>query len=104
MRTTLYLDDRLVERAQICADDTRRTLADVIEDALRDALPPEIEAPRKEHTPEYQAYLRGEDPFGNGLPWPTVNGGGWPEGLDVRSNAAMLEFIERLEEEQDGSA
>ena len=102
MRTTLNLDDRLVKRAKICAIETNRTLSAVIEAALREALP--LEAPRRQPTEAALAYERGENPYGNGLPFPTVDGGGWPEGLDVRSNEAMLEFIEKLEAEQDGSA
>jgi plasmid stability protein len=47
MRTTLQLDDELVVQAKISAARTRRTLSQVIEDALRQALSSRAEPTRQ---------------------------------------------------------
>lgn len=46
VRTTLQLDDELVVQAKISAARTGRTLSQVIEDALRQALAPRADAAR----------------------------------------------------------
>ncbi|MGH3940438.1 MAG: hypothetical protein ACRDTG_17735 [Pseudonocardiaceae bacterium] len=46
MRTTLQLDDALVVQAKISAARSGRTLSQVIEDALRQALVPRAEPAR----------------------------------------------------------
>lgn len=46
MRTTLQLDDELVVQAKICAARSGRTLSQVIEDALRQALASRSESTR----------------------------------------------------------
>ncbi len=48
MRTTLQLDDNLITEAKVLAARTGRTLSQVIEDALRQALVPR---PREEQAP-----------------------------------------------------
>ena len=90
MRTTLNIDDKLARRAKVHAAETSQTLTAVIEAALRDAL----DRANDERPP---TLAPSDDPFGNGLPFPTWDGGGIPEGFDTSSNAAMLEFIEALE-------
>lgn len=47
MRTTLNLDDQLLQRAKEEAARTRRTLSAVIEDALRTTLSNQTEAERR---------------------------------------------------------
>lgn len=90
MRTTLNLDDKLARRAKVRAAETSQTLTALIEGALRDALDrPTDERPR--------TLSPSEDRFGNGLPFPTWDGGGMPEGFDTSSTSAMIEFLEGLE-------
>jgi hypothetical protein len=47
MRTTLQLDDALISEAKVVAARTGRTLSQVIEDALRQALIPRPREPRQ---------------------------------------------------------
>ena len=84
MRTTLNLDDELVIRAKVRAAEQRTTLTAVVEAALRAALDERPKGPRAEMS-------------GSRLPFPTWDGGGFPAGLDLSSNAATLEFLERLD-------
>ena len=79
MRTTLNINDDLMVRAKIRAAERRTTLTAVIEDALREVLGEAEPAPRE---------------WDSGLPFPTWDGGGVPEGLNLSSNAATLEFLE----------
>lgn len=88
MRTTLNIDDQLVRRAKIVAIETHRTLSAMVESGLREILDCSSEAP----SPSL-----GSDPYGNGLPFPTWDGGGFPEGFDTSSTSAMIEFLEKLE-------
>lgn len=46
MRTTLQLDDDLLAEAEAVATESGRTLADVVEDALREALSHKARSPR----------------------------------------------------------
>jgi hypothetical protein len=76
MRTTLQLDDQLVVQAKITAARTGRTLSQVIEDALRQALAPRAESTRQ----------RVSVPTSPGRPLPGVN-------LD--DNADLLDLMDR---------
>lgn len=75
VRTTLQLDDDLVVQAKINAARTGRTLSQVIEDALRQALASRAEPPRP----------RALVPTSPGRPLPGVN-------LD--DNAGLLDFMD----------
>jgi hypothetical protein len=76
MRTTVTIDDDLYRRAKSTAAATGRSVGELIEDALRDAL-----APR---------------PGGNQarVTLPTVRGGGPMPGVDLDSNAALLDLMD----------
>lgn len=76
MRTTLQLDDELVVQAKISAARSGRTLSQVIEDALRQAL-----ASRAEPTHRRRASV----PTCPGRPLPGVN-------LD--DNAGLLDLMD----------
>lgn len=76
MRTTLQLDDQLVVQAKITAARTGRTLSQVIEDALRQALAPRAGSTRQ----------RASVPTSPGRPLPGVN-------LD--DNAGLLDLMDR---------
>ncbi len=75
VRTTLQLDDELVVQAKISATRTGRTLSQVIEDALRQALASRAEPPRR----------RVSVPTSPGRPMPGVN-------LD--DNAGILDVMD----------
>ena len=75
MRTTLQLNDELVVQAKIRAARSGRTLSQVIEDALRQALTPRAEPARR----------RASVPTSPGRPLPGVN-------LD--DNAGLLDFMD----------
>ncbi len=76
MRTTLQLDDDLVVQAKISAARSGRTLSQVIEDALRQALASHAEPTRR----------RASVPTSPGRPLPGVN-------LD--DNAGLLDLMDR---------
>ncbi len=75
MRTTLQLDDELIVQAKISAARTGRTLSQVIEDALRQALATRAEPTRR----------RAPVPTSPGCPLPGVN-------LD--DNAGLLDLMD----------
>jgi hypothetical protein len=75
VRTTLQLDDELVVQAKISAARSGRTLSQVIEDALRQALAPQVEPNRR----------RAAVPTSPGRPLPGVN-------LD--DNAGLLDLMD----------
>lgn len=75
MRTTLQLDDELMVQAKIIATRTGRTLSQVIEDAVRQALASRAEPPRR----------RASVPTSPGRPMPGVN-------LD--DNAGLLDVMD----------
>jgi hypothetical protein len=76
MRTTLQLDDALVVQAKISAARTGRTLSQVIEDALRQALAPRGEPNRPRTTV----------PTSPGRPLP---------GVTIDDNAGLLDLMDR---------
>ena len=75
-RTTLQLDDDLVVQAKISAARTGRTLSQVTEDALRQALAPRGEPARPRTTV----------PTSPGCPQPGVN---------IDDNAGLLDLMDR---------
>lgn len=78
MRTTVRLNDDLLRKAKRIAASTDRTLAAVIEDALRTAL---TDSPAG--APRRRVHL------------PTVRGHGVQPGVDLTSNAALFDLMER---------
>lgn len=77
MRTTIQLDDQLLREAKQVAAQTGRTLASVVEDALREAL-----ARRRHGRPRERIHL------------PTEGGGGLLPGVDLDNSAALLDLME----------
>jgi len=76
MRTTIRIDDSLYRRVKARAVETGRTTAEVIEDAVREALRPE----RRERSP---------------LPsLPVFGGSGVLPGVDLASNAAVRDVMD----------
>ena len=76
MRTTVTIDDDLYRRAKATAAATGRTVGELCEDALRDALAPRPAA----------ASARVE--------LPTVRGSGLMPGVNLDSNAALLDLMD----------
>lgn len=76
MKTTLNLDDRLLERAKRAAARENTTLTAVVEDALRARL-----APRPSTRSVYELDL------------PTVKGTA-PPGVDIADRSALLDFMD----------
>jgi hypothetical protein len=77
MRTTVKIDDRLLAEAKARAARSGRTLAAVIEDALRESL--------------------GRSDRGGGRPPPDLpvsRGGRLQPGVDLDDSAALLELME----------
>jgi hypothetical protein len=80
MRTTIRLNDDLLREAKAYAAATDRTLTRLIEDALREAL-----ARRAARLARRRVRL------------PTVGGSGLQPGVDLDSNAKLLDLMEGLE-------
>jgi hypothetical protein len=76
MRTTLDLDDKLMQAVKQRALDTGRTIAAVIEEAMRDALLRE-----QQPVPPYR------------LQWPTIRGRLLP-GIDLTDRDALYDCME----------
>lgn len=77
MRTTIRLNDHLLQQAKQVAADTGRTLTSVIEDALREAFA------RREPS---QSRAR--------VKLPTFDGGGLMPGVDLDNSAGLLDIME----------
>jgi hypothetical protein len=77
MRTTINLDDALLAEAKQVAARTGRSLAAVVEDALRESL-------RRRHQTAGQA-----------VELPTFGEGGVQPGVDLDDSAALLDLMER---------
>jgi len=77
MRTTVRLDERLLASAKKLAAESGRTLASVLEDALREALTRRREQARRKH-----------------VRLKTVKGDGVRPGVDLDDTAALLELME----------
>ena len=76
MRTTITIDDELLARAKQVAARSGRTLNAVVEDALRVAMA-QAKTPRRRH-----------------LPLPTFKGGGLRPGVNLDSNAELLDLMD----------
>jgi hypothetical protein len=78
MRTTVRIDDHLFQQAKRAAADSHRTLAAIIEDALRLSLQRQSGAPAKR--PPFR--MR------------TFKGNGVRPGVNLDSNAELLDIME----------
>ena len=77
-RTTVRLDDSLIEAAKVRARMQNRTLTSLIEEGLRNVIAqPVVTEPRKRFV----------------LPMSQVGGGPMP-GVDISNNAQLLEIME----------
>jgi hypothetical protein len=84
MRTTLTIDSRVLAEFKTRAAETHRTLSGLIEDALREHL------------------SRGRDQLATKpLDFPIVGGDGVAPGLDLSSNAALADFVDRVDSTYD---
>jgi hypothetical protein len=79
MRTTISIDGELLARAKAAAARSGRTLNAVVEDALRVAL------------------ARTEEPKQHRVPLPTFKGGGLRPGVNLNSNAELLDLMDEGE-------
>ena len=77
MRTTIRIDDELLKAAKRKAAETGRTLASIIEDALRLALTPSASSP-----PRVSIELT------------TFTGNGLQQGVDLDDSASLLDLME----------
>jgi predicted transcriptional regulator len=78
MRTTINLDDDLLQEAKKLAAATGRSLTDLVEEALRERLARREAQRRRER-----------------VSLPTYNGGGFLPGVDLDDSAALLDLMER---------
>jgi hypothetical protein len=76
VRTTINIDEAAYRQAKARAAETGRSVREVIEDAVRDAL-----APRARDAVETQ-------------PLPVFGGSGVLPGVDLSSNAALLDVMD----------
>lgn len=77
MRTTITIDDGLLDQVRQRAAELRQTVSQVIEDSVRESL------------------LRREDAGRSEFRVRPFNGGGYQSGVDLDDNAAMLELMDR---------
>jgi len=78
MRTTIRIDDDLLKEAKAVAAASDRTLAELVEDALRESL-----ARRRATTARTRVKL------------PTFKGRGLQPGVDLDDSAGLLEIMEQ---------
>lgn len=76
MRTTISIDDRLLEEAKHRASESRQTLGQFVEDAVRRRL---AEQDSRPPAPEIPVFSRGK---------------GLRPGVDASSNAALLDLLD----------
>jgi hypothetical protein len=86
MRTTINLDEDLLAEAKQVAARTGRTLAAVVEDALRESLH------RRHHTARPAVEL------------PVFGAGGVQPGVDLDDSAALLDLMDRDDPEPGDAA
>jgi hypothetical protein len=86
MRTTINIDDALLAEAKQVAARTGRSLAAVVEDALRESLH------RRHRTARRRAEL------------PEFGEGGVQPGVDLDDSAALLDLMERDDRAADDAA
>lgn len=77
MRTTVRIDDHLLEQARALALRTRRSLGDVVDDALRVLLA-----------------VAGERAAASSVVLPTAGGSGLQPGVDVEDKEALAALLE----------
>jgi len=77
MRTTIRIDDQLLKEAKEAAAASNRTLTEVVQDALREAL-----SRRRTGTVRERVTLT------------TVGGGGPMPGVDLDDSASLLDLME----------
>jgi hypothetical protein len=80
MRTTLTIDSQVLAEFKKRAAETHRTISGLIEDALREHLSRERD----------QATTKPLD-------FPIVGGGGVAPGVDLSSNAALSDYVDRAD-------
>ncbi len=78
MRTTITIDDRLLEKARELAARTKKTLSQVIEAALRESL-------SRRSSPSRPKKVR----------LTTVGGNGPRPGVDIDDSASLLDLMDR---------
>jgi hypothetical protein len=78
MRTTIRLDDDLLREAKAVAAATDRTLTELVEDSLREALARRRAASNRER-----------------ITLPTFEGSGLQPGVDLDDSAALVELMEQ---------
>jgi hypothetical protein len=78
MRTTLTIQDSLLEAAKRCALEKKCTVSAVVEDALRTCM--------------YEQ--RPPNPAQAAEPWPVYGKSGLQAGVDLRDNANLLDRME----------
>jgi Arc/MetJ family transcription regulator len=76
MRTTITIDDGLLDEVRRLAAERRETVSKVIEDSVRESL------------------LRRSDPTRKPFRALTFSGGGLLPGVDLENNAALLDVME----------
>lgn len=76
MRTTISIDDRLLDQVRRRAAELHRTVSQVIEDSVRESL------------------LRREEPERPPFRVRTFSGGGYQAGVDLDDNAAVLDLLD----------
>lgn len=81
MRTTIRLDEQLLKDAKRAAVESGRTLTQLIEDSLREAL-----ARRRTAGQRKRVVL------------PTFKGNGIMPGVDLNNSAALLDIMEGLDD------
>ena len=85
MRTTIRLNDELLQQAKSVALASGKTLNDVIEDAVRESM-----ARRKSVKSRKRISL------------PTVGGRGARPGVDIYDSASLLELMDELDDASSG--
>lgn len=78
MRTTINLDEALIERAKTIAAQTGKSFSDVVQDAVRESIARRDRAAARPNLP---------------LPVDRIGGGLLP-GVDLDDNAALLDLME----------
>jgi hypothetical protein len=76
MRTTITIDDDLLDQVRQRAAERRQTISQVIEESVRESL------------------LRRSDPDRKPFRVLAFNGGGLQPGVDLENNAALLDLME----------
>ena len=80
MRTTINLDEALIERAKTIAAQTGKSFSDVIEDAVRESMARRDQAAGRRNRP-----------------LPVHRGGRLLPGVDLDDNAGLLDIMEGLD-------